>query len=306
MDDRTLAARIFITHGTTILRSGWRIGIFFAVLIFFGLLAELLVHQFLPGSITGENIGLCIALILASVITTSFLDHRPFYAFGIAIRRRFFIELGQGMLVSGVMMTFIVIVFMLTGSIEIDSLGISGRETVWFLLRGLAYFTIAGFLEELLFRGYIFQTFARGTSRMVAIAVVSVLFGAIHLRNPSISVFSFLNIILAGIFLSLAYFKTETLWFCTALHIGWNYFQGCIYSMPVSGLTPPGLSIFHATLTGPAWLTGGSFGPEGGVCSTVILLAGTAFIWYSPWIRNENPPAEPVPAPASDTGAANT
>jgi hypothetical protein len=140
-----------------------------------------------------------------------------------------------------------------------------------------------------MFRGYIFQTLVEGTNRIIAIAIFSVFFGLVHLGNPNISVFSVFNIILAGIFLSLAYLRTGTLWLCTALHLGWNFFQGSVYSLPVSGLVKSNISISHVALTGPEWLTGGAFGPEGGFVTTVVLIIGSIVVWKAPWIKNENP-----------------
>ncbi len=293
MEHSSPIVRIFINPGSGLLRSGWRIAIFVLILSVFAAATVFAARTLVPGSELAMNIALAVALLAASAAASVLLDRRPFHDFGIAVRRRFFLEWGQGLLLAGVMMTFIVIVFMLTGSIEFQRLQITTGEIAGRAVNGLVLFTIAAFNEELMFRGYAFQTLARGTGRIVAVVVVSVFFGAVHLANPGISVFSFLNIVLAGIFLSLAYFRTETLWFCTALHIGWNYFQGTVYSLPVSGLNLHGITIFHSSLTGPAWLTGGPFGPEGGFCATVILLAGTAVVAFAPWLRNGNRPAAP-------------
>jgi membrane protease YdiL (CAAX protease family) len=282
---------MFFTPATHILRSGWRIGIFCIVMACFSGVAFFGANMLFPQSDAIVSASLCVALIGSSIIMVTIVDRRPFYSFGIAVRRRFLIEWGQGMLIAGVMMTFIVLSFFLS-----DSITIVDRDSTWWemgrhLLNGVALFAFAGFFEELLFRGYIFQTLVEGTNRIIAIAVFSVFFGLFHLGNPNISVFSVLNIILAGIFLSLAYLRTGTLWFCTSLHLGWNFFQGSVYSLPVSGLIKSDILISRIALTGPEWLTGGAFGPEGGVAATIVLIIGSIVVWKAPWIKNENPPA---------------
>ncbi len=241
-------------------RSGWRICIFIIVMSCLTAGAFFTANYFFPDSTIVISVFLDAALICSSIFMVTVIDKRPFYSFGIAVRRRFFIEWGQGLLIAGVMMTFIVFSFLLTGTIVITGEGFSSAEIASHLLKGFFLFALAGFWEELMFRGYIFQTLVEGTNRLIAILVFSVFFGLAHLGNPHISVFSTFNIILAGIFLSLAYFRTGTLWFCTALHLGWNFFQGSVYSLPVSGMVTSDITVSYVTLTGPEWLTGGVFG----------------------------------------------
>ncbi len=286
---------ILFNPATHILRAGWRIGIFCVITACFSGAAFFGANLFFPESEIVMSALMCAALIGSSIFMVTVIERRPFYSFGIAVRRRFFLEWGQGLLISGVMMTFIILSFLVLGAMVITGEGFTYGEIVRHLLNGLAFFAGAGFFEELLFRGYIFQTLAKGTNRVVAILVFSISFGLVHLGNPHISVFSTLNIVLAGIFLSLAYFRTGTLWFCTALHIGWNFFQGSVYSLPVSGLVTPDIALSRVVLTGPEWLAGGAFGPEGGVAATVVLIVASFVIWRVPWIKNENPP------PAIDT-----
>jgi uncharacterized protein len=282
---------IFFTPVTNVVRSGWRIGIFLIIMACFSGLAYFGATMVFPKSDTAISVSLCIALVGSSILMVTIVDRRPFHAFGIAVRRRFMTEWGQGLLIAGVMMTFIVLSFFLTDSMTIIERDSTGWEMGRHLLNGFVFFLFAGFFEELLFRGYIFQTLVEGTNRIIAIAIFSVFFGLGHLANPHISVFSVFNIILAGIFLSLAYLRTRTLWLCTALHVGWNFFQGSVYSLPVSGLIKSDISISRVALTGPEWLTGGAFGPEGGGAATIVLIIGSIVVWKAPWIKDENPPA---------------
>jgi hypothetical protein len=162
-----------------------------------------------------------------------------------------------------------------------DSAGVIATSLVTSLLMFLWF----GFGEELLFRGYLFQTLVEGTNQYIAVLIMSALFGAAHIANPHATFLSFVNTILAGIWLSVAYLKTRTLWFPTALHATWNFFQGFVYSFPVSGLHLGGGSLFVLKQSGPDWVTGGSYGPEAGILTTLVLLVAILYIVGSSSIR---------------------
>ncbi|HSQ75516.1 MAG TPA: CPBP family intramembrane glutamic endopeptidase, partial [Bacteroidota bacterium] len=145
------------------------------------------------------------------------------------------------------------------------------------MLFSLLVFVPAAAFEELLFRGYAFQTLAQGITMLPAILVMSGLFGAAHLQNPHSTLLSTVNVMLAGIWLSLAYLKTRGLWLPFGLHLSWNFTQTTVYGFPTSGLAMADRQIWSTVENGPDWITGGPFGPEGGILATVVLLAGT---WY--------------------------
>ena len=80
--------------------------------------------------------------------------------------------------------------------------------------------------------------------------------------------------------LAYSYYRTKALWFPIGLHFTWNLMQGTIFSLEVSGIESTGL--FHVLLTGPDYITGGKFGPEGGLIVTVLtLLAFVAVEFYA-------------------------
>jgi hypothetical protein len=150
------------------------------------------------------------------------------------------------------------------------------------ILQLAAIFTLTATLEELLFRGYAFQTLMQGITFAPAMLLVSLLFALAHARNPNATVFGLCNVALAGIWLSFAYFKTRGLWLPMGLHCGWNFAQTAIFGFPTSGADFSGLKPFVTAQSGPEWVTGGAFGPEGGVLATISLIAGTWYILKSP------------------------
>jgi hypothetical protein len=136
---------------------------------------------------------------------------------------------------------------------------------------------MAAFLEEVLFRGYMFQTLIQWITFLPATLVFSMLFAYSHFFNPHVTLLSLLNVTMAGIWLSIAYMKTRSLWLPFGLHLSWNFSQTSLYSFPTSGGSFEGEKLSDLIQTGPDWITGGAFGPEGGILTTIALIACT---WY--------------------------
>jgi hypothetical protein len=125
--------------------------------------------------------------------------------------------------------------------------------------------------EEIIFRGYVFRWIARWNV-WGALAATSFFFGFAHLANPHASVFSCVAIAAeAGLLLGAAYWLSGNLWFPIGIHAGWNFAEGPLFNVPVSGTAAHGL--IRGTIRGPDLLTGGAFGIE---ASVVALVACTA------------------------------
>ena len=156
--------------------------------------------------------------------------------------------------------------------------------------------------EELCFRGYPFQRLVEIAGKAGAIFVLSLLFGLVHLMNPHVSdsraveVFAFVNTILIGIVLALAYLRTRALWFPWGLHFSWNMTLGWIFGLPVSGMSDFAVLV-RARVAGPDWLLGGGYGVEGGFLATVVILLGLGYVLVL--VR----PAPGIPKAQLDGGA---
>jgi hypothetical protein len=149
----------------------------------------------------------------------------------------------------------------------------------------LVFFTVAAFVEETLFRGYAFQTLIQWVTFLPAVVAFSVLFAYAHYFNPNVTMLSLVNVGLAGVWLSVAYMKTRSLWLPFGLHLSWNFSQTSLYAFPTSGGSLEGQKLWDSVQTGPVWVTGGAFGPEGGVLATVALIVGTWYILKSTYVR---------------------
>ena len=144
------------------------------------------------------------------------------------------------------------------------------------------FFLVAAAFEELLFRGFVFQALEHNIGPITALALTSVPFGIAHLGNPSATVFSTINTVLAGLWLGAAYLATRSLWLTTGLHFSWNFVMAICFGLPVSGLvTVDRLAMVNGRSGSPEWLSGGSYGPEGGFAATMVLMVATAWIWRS-------------------------
>ena len=128
---------------------------------------------------------------------------------------------------------------------------------------------LPGFMEELLFRGILFRWLEEFGGSWFALALTSALFGIGHIFNPGATALSSFAIALeAGVLLGGAYMLTRNLWLAMGLHAAWNFTQGEIFDVPVSGLDSHGL--VEARLSGPQILSGGTFGLEASVIAMVI------------------------------------
>jgi membrane protease YdiL (CAAX protease family) len=141
----------------------------------------------------------------------------------------------------------------------------------------------AALAEELMFRGVPLVVTARALGRTPAILLLSILFALAHVRNPDVSAAALGNIALAGIFLSLAFYTPGGMWTAVGAHLGWNATLAAL-AAPVSGL-PFDSPYIDYHRGGPGWLTGGAFGPEGGLLATVVL--GATVVLVAQWIRKE-------------------
>lgn len=137
------------------------------------------------------------------------------------------------------------------------------------------------FMEELLFRGILFRWIEDFGGSWVALLLTSAFFGAAHLMNPNASYVAAFGIAIeAGVLLGGAYMLTRSLWLAIGIHASWNFTQGEIFDVPVSGMDEHGL--VQARLSGPPLLSGNGFGLEASVFAMVIATAtGMWLVWLA-------------------------
>lgn len=186
------------------------------------------------------------------------------------------IEYLKGAALGFAMFSAAVLICALTGSVKLSFA--RGAFSLPMLFLFAAGYMAQGMAEETLCRGYFMVSLGRRYSMELAALISAVAFGALHALNPGVSSLAIFNIILFGIFASLCFIRTENIWLVGALHSFWNFSQGNIYGIKVSGLETD-CSVFSSVMAeGGDLFHGGAFGLEGGLAVTIVLAAGIAFL----------------------------
>lgn len=277
------------------LRSGWRFLIFLFSFLFASSLLGAGVYTFLINQpvgfdqngllflIAGSFLSFLCAVVLGWICGKYFED-LPFQALGWTFSKRSFAHLILGLasgafailLAAGIAYAFGGLSFQFNHTAGTSAIGLT-------LSVSLFIFIIAAASEEAIFRGYMLQTFTRAKLAWLGVILTSVLFASAHVGNPSANILSWVNTFLAGILFAVGYLKTRTLWLPFGLHLIWNWVQGSILGITVSGLkqliTAP---LYQWQDYGPQWLTGGEYGIEGGIACSIALVVTTLLIWFSP------------------------
>jgi membrane protease YdiL (CAAX protease family) len=145
------------------------------------------------------------------------------------------------------------------------------------LLSGLDAAILGGVFEEIVFRGLIFRLCSKILGTWGALLVTAGLFGAAHAFNRGATVSSSLAIAIeAGVLLGAAYAATQRLWVPIGLHIAWNFTEGSIFGMSVSG-NGVNVGLIQGSLSGPRILTGGQFGPEASIVAVIVCLVAALY-----------------------------
>jgi membrane protease YdiL (CAAX protease family) len=289
------AQQIFI-NSVGRLRSGWRVLIFIVVYVALLFLLSTVVRvgyamglQLAPGRNLGGftedfifRLILFASALLAGYVCNRWLEGLPWRAFGLTRHAGWWRDFIIGSLIGVVSLALATAIAAAAGGLRFMA---SPRTMLWQVVQTLfmsaLLFVFAALAEEALFRGYPLQTLTRAKLAWLAVFLTSVPFAAVHLNNPNVvKGFTFINTALAGVWLAVAYLRTRSLWLPLGAHWAWNWALGSVFGLPVSGITTIAPNpLLHGTDLGPAWLTGGSYGIEGGIACTIALIVSTIFIW---------------------------
>ena len=194
------------------------------------------------------------------------------------VKKNWLKYLGWGILISLLQMGMIALVYQVggIGTFELNELSL---EPILFILGLFPFWLLQGGTEEVATRGWLLTRIAARTNLPLAIAISSSLFGILHMGNAGVTFLSVLNIILDGVLAGLLFIYTDSIWLVVAQHGTWNYVQGNLLGFQVSG-TGADASIFSFTMgDGPDWLTGGEFGAEGSIITTLVLLLSVVMVY---------------------------
>lgn len=277
-------------------RAGWRVLLFFGLFyVFFRAFAAFVarVHPADYAALQVEQYAFVVlAAWLAHYVMLRWVDHKPWS----------YVGLGQAQctpraLVIGLALGSLCILVPSGGLLLAHDLtivtGLQGRYG-WLTLAtgGALLFLPQSLSEEMLSRGYLFSALRDGMGEVGALAVTSVGFGLLHMGNPGATAQSVAVVVLAGIFLGAILVITRSLYAAWMAHFAWNWSMADLLHAPVSGIRFP-YSGYRVDDAGPRWLTGGSWGPEGGAAAAVGMLAGIALLVV--WRRRTSSGARSVP-----------
>lgn len=259
------------------LRAGWRVFLFvglylLALTLSAWLLRELFDRRWLAYSVLAQ----LSATLAATALMLHFFDRQPFWSIGLqpAGAGR---GMGGGFLLGFLMAEAVILFEVAAGLVTIQSAADLRMADLAVLAPACILLLVAAATEEVLFRGYPFQRLVEATGGLGAIAISSALFGLLHGGNPDASLLSIVNTMLAGVLFSVAYLRTRALWLPMGAHFAWNWTLA-VSGFPVSGLRLAEVPWQAESASEKLWLYGGSYGPEGGLAATVVLLAGTGLV----------------------------
>lgn len=157
----------------------------------------------------------------------------------------------------------------------------TSQNLIWVFLFFIGY-GIQGMAEEILCRGYLQGRLTQEFNAVFGILISSFFFAFLHIGNPGLTLIALLELFLFGAIMAIIRYKKNSLWFISAAHSAWNFVQGPVLGVPVSG-TNSQAQIFSSIPTkGNAWLNGGSFGIEGSILCVIIFLIVLIFVlWWA-------------------------
>lgn len=211
----------------------------------------------------------CIVMIFFVVLFWKVWDKRKLSDIGFTNIKSSWKDLCIGLLIGAISFTIVAIMLLLTNSVELSN-NFSQPNFTSALITQLIIFIFVGINEELFSRGYCMTVLKQTKKSWVPVVFSSIIFALMHSMNEGISLLAYINLFLFGIVMAYLFIKTKNIWMCIGYHITWNYFQGNVFGFLVSGNTTD--SIYSIKIINANLINGGSFGPEGGLIVTVLLI----------------------------------
>lgn len=281
-------------------RSGWKIAgvmaLYFLIVLVLQIISGIVAVIFMAGKVpmdklaaavtdymTKSSVGMLIsqgldfaALLIALILVIKVMEKKKFKDYGLTAVNRNYKDLVWGLLLGIVSMTIIFVILLATKNIELQDSLLKPKFS-GYTVSGLVLFIIVAFKEEFLSRGYSITVLNQMNRPWLSIVLSSIMFSAMHFLNPNVKVLGLVNIVLVGVLFGYMFVKTKNLWMPIGYHLTWNYFQGNIFGFAVSGTDPHG--IYTISTVKDNILTGGAFGPEAGILTTIVIVLGVLIVW---------------------------
>lgn len=287
----TVLHRVF--YGPSELRAGWRLFLFLAIVIALINATNLAVRRLLPGAdkttlfLLFQVINFLIFLFASWIMGR--IEGRTIADYGLPWRRMFRGQFWQGVLLGFASITGLLVAMRAAGVFYFGSIALHGADIgKWAIVYALV-FTLVALREEFRARGYGLFTLSAGIGFWPAAMVSAGYFGYSHHLNSGEDWVGLFN---AGAFGLLACFllrRTGNLWMPIGLHLAFDWGETYFYGVANSGQVLPG-HLLNSSSSGPAWLSGGSVGPEGSLLCTLLLLV--VWLLCAAWLREVKYPQQ--------------
>ena len=273
------------------LRAPWRIVLFVGIL-FVALILAAWLEMAVDGAASGFGYRPLVSewsgplgTLLATWIVLKSVEGKSWELVGLAREAAAPKKIAYGALLGFLPIAIPSSILLLTGELK----SISQPDGSWWGASGISFANLlpAAFGEELLLRGYIFAVLREAIGTRWTLISTSVVFGLLHMGNPGADAQSILIVMMAGFFLGSIFLATRSLYAATAAHFVWNWFMAAVLHSPVSGIavTTPDYRVIDS---GPDWLTGGPWGPEGGFAAVAGMFLVLIYLHARPLRRMES------------------
>lgn len=276
-------ARAIWFAGTGALRAPWRVLIFLAATYCSGLAASTVLgpaiawlYSLLRLRVTTDGWVIVAALLGGHYIALRFIDKRPWSDVWLDRDAARPALMARGFLLGTVAIAMPTLLLMVAGWMRLQVA--ANGPLIGAALRVSLLLLPAAFYEELATRGYLFAVLRDAVGWRSALLVMSLVFGLLHLRNPGASAESVTLVIIAGIFLGGVVIATKSLYAAWMAHFAWNWTMAVVFHTAVSGL-PLESPDYRLIETGPDWITGGVWGPEGGLAGGLGMLGALVYLY---------------------------
>ena len=264
------------------LRAPWRI-LLFIVALFIAVAVAITLEAFLDSAALAAGYrplvsewGFALGAILATAAMLFWVEHKSWDYVGLDSRAARPELIGRYALLGILAIAIPSLLLMALGQLR----AVAAAPGSWWAATGLTFANLlpAAAGEELLLRGYIFAVLREAIGWRWTLIATSVVFGLLHVPNPGADAESVLLVMLAGFFLGAVLLATRSLYAAIAAHFGWNWAMAAGLHTPVSGI-PVLAPDYRVIDAGPDWLTGGGWGPEGGLAAAVSMFSVVVYIY---------------------------
>lgn len=205
-----------------------------------------------------------------------FIEQRPLSSMGFS-KRDMSSLYAKGIGWSVVLLGGAYLICILTGACHFE--GVSAQLVPGYIVFYLIGYMIQGLAEEVICRGYLLVSLSRRNSVWYSVILSSGVFMAMHMSNEHVTVLAYINLFMCGLLFGLLFVESGSIWMVAALHSGWNFLQGNIFGISVSG-TSKTSSVFDSSFAdGWSFMNGGDFGLEGGLAVTIVLAVGIYVVY---------------------------